>query len=247
MSQKSICIILVCPEHPRNIGAVARAMNNMGVSELRLVNPCEYLQHGHDSAMSLAMHSHEILLNAKVYKSLQEAVSDKNFIIGTTNRIRGHHKYLHSAWTLKNLLETSNDYTFVFGRESSGLTNSEIDLCNHILTIPTFGSSQSLNLAQAVMIILYEVSKFLYSDGNSNPSNLRYKTLAKSEHVEILKDNIMNFLQKINYIKNGNDKKRKSVFSKLVAEKKLTTKEVNIIQGIIHKAEIKIDSLINRG
>ncbi|WGL61152.1 RNA methyltransferase [Pigmentibacter sp. JX0631] len=245
MNQKSICIILVCPEHPSNIGSVARAMNNMGVSELRLVNPCDYLKHGSESAMSLAMHSHTILLNAKVYSSLQDAVSDKNFIIGTTNRIRGHHKFLHSAWTIKELLKTNNDFTFVFGRESSGLTNSEIDLCNHLLTIPTFGTSHSLNLAQAVMVVLYETSKYLNSEVNAIQPSFKYKTTANSEHIEMLKNNIMSFLQKINYIKNGNDKKRKSVFSKLLAEKKLTAKEVNIIQGIIQKAENKIDSLIN--
>ncbi len=235
----NICVILVCPEHPSNIGAVARAMNNMGIFELRLVNPCSFLNHGENSARSLAMHSQDILEKAKTYSSLAEAVQDKNIIIGTTNRLRGQHKHLHSIWELEHVLNDSLDIAFVFGRESSGLTNSEIDLCSHIFTIPTFGGTNSLNLAQAVMVILYEASKIIFS----RKSNLNFnpKNIASSQHIETLKNNLFTLLHKINYIKIGNGNAKRSAFSKIIAEKKLSTKEVNIIQGIIQKTEKKID------
>lgn len=239
-----ICIILVCPEHPNNIGAVARAMNNMGVSELRLVNPCSFLNHGDNSARSLAMHSQDILENAKTYSSLAEAITDKKIIIGTTNRQRGHHKYLHSIWKLEPIFNESMDISFVFGRESSGLTNAEIDLCSHILTIPTFGTTNSLNLAQAVMVVLYETSKIIFNYKNN--VSIHKSNIASSQHIETLKSNLFTLLHKINYIKIGNHDKKRSAFSKIIAEKKLSTKEVNILQGIIQKAEKKIDSIMKQ-
>ncbi|WP_397600909.1 RNA methyltransferase [Silvanigrella sp.] len=231
----NVSIVLVSPEHPNNVGAVARAMNNMGISDLRLVNPCEFLNNGADGSKTLAVHSHSILENAKVFTSLKESILDKEIIIGTTNRIRGHHKQLNSIWELDSFLlnlNAPNKIAFVFGRETSGLSNQEINLCNHIISIPTFGENNSLNLSQAVMIILYEFSKFNYKN---KVLKIIEEPIANSNHIEKLKENIFLILKKIDYIKNGNEDKKWGVFSKLISDKKLTTKEVDIIQGVLSK------------
>ena len=232
---KNISIILVSPEHPNNIGAAARAMNNMGIYDLRLVNPCEYLSNGVNGAKTLAVHSQFILENAKIYTSLKEAILDKEIIIGTTTRIRGHHKQLNSCWDLESFMDRFNDSTkiaFVFGRETSGLTNEEINLCNTIISIPTFGENSSLNLAQAVMVLLYETSKNLYKN---KPIYIKEDALANSNHIESMKINLFSILKNINYIKEGNFEKKWGLFSKIISEKKLTQKDVDIIQGVLNK------------
>ncbi|KAB8028472.1 RNA methyltransferase [Fluviispira multicolorata] len=232
---KNISIILVEPEHPNNVGAVARAMNNMGFFNLRLIKPCDYLSGGKEGAKTLAMHSQDILKNAKVYSCLSDALVDKQVVIAFTNRARGQHKSLEVSWNLEKIFtDIRHDYkiAFVFGREASGLTNAEIDLCNICMKIPTFGNNTSLNLAQAVIVILYEASKVLNKIGNTKSENIN---LATSNHIENLKLNLFFVLGKIGYIKNGNKSKRWSVFSKLIADKFLTEKEVNIMQGILNK------------
>lgn len=235
IQSNNISVVLVAPEHPNNIGSVARAMNNMGFFDLRLVNPCPYLTGGEDGAKTLAVHSQFILENAKIYSTLKEALIDKQIIIGTTTRPRGHHKELSSCWQLDSFLSNLSDATqiaFVFGRETSGLTNLEIDLCNHLISIPTFGENSSLNLSQAVVILLYETSKTI---NKSNKNNISSEPLASSNHIEKLKDNLFFILKNIGYIKEGNTNKRLNIFSKLISDKKFTEKEVDIIQGVINK------------
>lgn len=232
---KNISIILVAPEHPNNIGAIARAMNNMGFYDLRLITPCNYLNGGKEGAKTLAMHSQNILLNASVFKDLKEALVDKQIVIATTTRIRSHHKQLELSWNLPSLFSQfskDSQIAFVFGREGSGLTNAEIDLCNHFISIPTFGESSSLNLAQAVMVILYEASKILHLEEVQTKGN---PNLATSNHIESLKQNLFTVLSKINYIKSGNESKRWSIFSKIIAEKSFTEREINILHGILNK------------
>ncbi|WP_186648483.1 RNA methyltransferase [Fluviispira vulneris] len=232
---KHISIVLVEPEHPNNVGAVARAMNNMGFTNLILVNPCDYLSGGSDGARTLAMHSQNILQTAKVYSNLHSALSEQNFAIALTNRVRGQHKTLENSWNLENIfqqIQGESHIALVFGRESSGLTNSEVDLCNLLMTIPTFGQNTSLNLAQAVMVILYEVSKSLNQKESTQTQKM---ILATSQHLESLKHNLFSVLNRIGYIKIGNESKRWSVFSKLISEKFLSEKEVNILQGILNK------------
>lgn len=237
---ENISVILVAPEHPNNVGAVARAMNNMGFHDLRLVTPCDYLNGGEGGARTLAMHSQNILAKAKVYKNLSEAILDKQIVIATTTRIRGQHKHLEVSWNMPILFSQfseKNQIAFVFGRESSGLTNAEIDLCSHIISVPTFGENSSLNLSHAVMIILYETSKILHLNKIPQNKNLN---LATSKHIENLKQNLFTVLSGINYIKIGNEGKRWSVFAKLIADKSFTEKEVDILQGILNKIKEKI-------
>ncbi len=237
---KNISVVLVEPEHPNNVGAVARAMNNMGFTKLILIKPCDYLSGGNDGARTLAMHSQDILQSAKVYSDLRSALLEQNFVIALTNRVRGQHKILENSWNLEYVfkqIQNENNIALVFGRESSGLTNSEVDLCDLIMTIPTFGQNTSLNLSQAVMVILYEISKTL----NKQESFQEQKViLATSRHIESLKHNLFSVLERIGYIKIGNESKRWSVFSKLISEKYLSEKEVNILQGVLNKIKENI-------
>ncbi len=154
-----ISIILVEPQSPGNIGMVCRAMANFGLSELRLVNPCTYL---HPEAKKFAVSASPLLESARVFDSLPEALGDLHLSVATTRRegrLRG--KLLESA-ELPSLLQSVPDNSriaLVFGREDSGLSSDEVALCSHAATISTAGPCGSLNLAQAVILFLYELAR----------------------------------------------------------------------------------------
>ena len=152
-----LAIILVAPQQPGNIGATVRAMANFGVTELRLVNPCPHL---HPEARKFAVNAHPLLGTAKVYSSLPDALADCHLSIATTRRSGRLRGDLLDSTAVPGLLATLPDETkvaLVFGREDSGLSSEEVALCSHTATVATTDELGSLNLAQAVLLFLYEI------------------------------------------------------------------------------------------
>lgn len=153
----NICIVLVETSHPGNIGATARAMKTMGLTDLRLVNPKYFPS---VEATTRAAGADELLAQARVMSSLSEAVADCELVLGTTARQRAMAwpQLLPRAAAERVLGEASSQRAaFVFGRESAGLTNEELQLCHYALTIPANPEYSSLNLAAAVQIVCYEL------------------------------------------------------------------------------------------
>jgi TrmH family RNA methyltransferase len=163
----NIRIVLVEPEAPGNIGAVTRAMMNFGFHELWLVNPCD---HTSPQAYWMSVHARDILDRAHIVSSLQEALKNVHLSVGTTNRKRITH---NPSYTPKEIAEKipavskDNTIALVFGREHSGLTNEELHQCSLLSTIPAHPSNVSLNLAQAVIVYLYEMYQS-HLKGNPN-------------------------------------------------------------------------------
>ena len=128
-----IRVVLVEPTHPGNIGAVARAMGNMGVSQLTLVKPAEFPS---SVASARAAGANWILDSATVCDSLDQALKDCTLVFGTTARHRSIEWPSQNPWTAmenaRNRIELS-PVAIVFGRESSGLRNSELDRCHHLV------------------------------------------------------------------------------------------------------------------
>jgi len=154
-----IIFILVNPAVPANVGAAARAMKTMGFSELRLINPCDYL--GMEARM-LAHASNEVLENAQVFPSLAEAVKDIDLVVGATARRRTKRvDYIRSNLLAQLILEKGKSVgsvAVVFGSEESGLSNEDVDLCDILTSVSMAVKYPSLNLAQAVMVMAYELS-----------------------------------------------------------------------------------------
>lgn len=155
--------ILVAPAVPENVGASARAIKTMGFRSLRLVSPCNYLG---DKARMLAHGSNDILEEAKVYSTLQEASQGIDLLIGTTaNQKRSSKQDYHSSQDLAAILTRKaaglQHIGLVFGREESGLTNDELQLCDMATSIPLAAPYPSVNLGQAVMIYAYAISPLL--------------------------------------------------------------------------------------
>jgi len=153
----SVRIVLVNTSDCRNIGSAARAMKTMGLSQLTLVNPIE-MPNG--QAQALAAGATDVLANAKVVDTLEEAIGDCGLVVGTSARSRT------LPWPMLDprecgakLIEEVSKYpvALVFGRESSGLTNDELQLCHFHVQIPANPDYSSLNLAMAVQTLSYEI------------------------------------------------------------------------------------------
>jgi TrmH family RNA methyltransferase len=159
MKKENIAIILVFPENHDNVGAAARAIKNMGFSNLRLVGPPRSWR---TKAKKMAVSAEDILKKGEEYASLQDAIQDLGLVIGTTRRLGGHRgTFLSFNKTVAKIRGNSHSQKIgiVFGRESKGLANEESVLCDHLVTIPTGSSYPSLNLAQAVMVTLFALCR----------------------------------------------------------------------------------------
>jgi len=153
------CIVLVHPKIAGNIGAVARAMKNFGITDLRLVDPvADPLA---QEARQLSTQGENILGQAKRFASLTEAVADCVWVAGTSARLGGLFRR-QNVMTIQEGMQLgvqraqAGTIALVFGPEDHGLTTEEVSLCHHLLTIPTAEEYGVLNLAQAVVVCLYE-------------------------------------------------------------------------------------------
>ncbi len=150
---------------------VCRAMANFGAHDLRLVNPCEHL---HPEARKFAVGAASLLEEAKIFPDLTSAIADLNLAIAATRRTgakRGAPIPITETPDLLCLLGPENKLGLIFGREDAGLTSDEVALCTHTATVPTSAECGSLNLAQAVLIFLYELCR-LPADGRDKEKAL---------------------------------------------------------------------------
>ncbi len=180
-------IILVRPQLSENIGMAARAMNNFGLSKLFIVNPRD----GWPSkkAETSAKHADIIINKAKVYNHLDDAVSNFDLVIATSNRKRFLTKKIYDNFNIlqKKIIDFKS-IAILFGPENSGLSNQDIRLANFLFTIPTHNSNKSLNLSHAVSLMSYELSKLNKISANEKLS-LNDRKVTKLEL-----SNFMNFL-----------------------------------------------------
>jgi len=158
---ENIDVILFRPKYPENIGSVARACLNMGCGQIVLVDPWKW---DIEKALPLATHHARHLLDTvRIHSTLAEALAPYSFAYGTTARTGGWRKAIQTPEeAAPRIIEQRNSgghVAIVFGPEDKGLANDETELCNQLLTIPTTENLTSLNLSQAVMVVLYECFK----------------------------------------------------------------------------------------
>ena len=157
---KNVRVVLVNTSHPGNIGGAARAMKNMGLSELVLVDPERFPD---PDAVSRASGADDVLVNARIVATLEEAIADCSLVLGTSARDRRIPWPVldprESADKVLDQLEQVADaqIALVFGREDSGLTTDELQRCQYHVHIPSMPDFSSLNLAAAVQVLAYEL------------------------------------------------------------------------------------------
>jgi tRNA/rRNA methyltransferase len=196
-----IIFILSNPAREENVGAAARAIKTMGISELRLVNPiCDHLG---ERARATAHGSTDVLENAQVFKNLPDAATDLSLLIGTAAKKRNIREDRHPVEELPALLQAKGNTIsrtgVAFGGEESGLSNRELDHCHLLTTIPMAARYPSLNLGQAVMVyasILSKLTLQLSPKKQNKPTDdelniVREKALQVLSDVEIPGEHII--------------------------------------------------------
>lgn len=158
---EDVAVILFRPKYPENVGSAARACLNMGVSRLIIVDPPDFDM---DKALPLAtVHARHVLENARICETLAEAIEGFSAVYGTTARTGGWRKGIMSPESLADVvteqLYEGGTVALLFGPEDTGLSNEETSVCSGLMTIPTSREGTSLNLAQAVVVVLYECFK----------------------------------------------------------------------------------------
>ena len=173
MSQSNISIILVDTQLPENVGLSSRAMFNFGIEDLKIVSP--KLEWPSEKAHAVAVDSHSIIDNAKVYKDLKEALSDIDYSVAFTARRRDMNKEIVSNEKLIDeiILKPKNQKIgIVFGGEASGLTNEHISLVSKCVTINTDDNFSSLNLSHAVTVFCYSLFRSINKNTDISTNNL---------------------------------------------------------------------------
>jgi len=236
---ENIKIVLVGTTHPGNIGAVARAMKNMCLSHLALVNPkifpCA-------EATSRASGADNILQSAQVCESLDEALADCEVVIGASARLR------HVEWPQFNPSECASKMlsvashskvALIFGRENSGLTNEELDRCHYLMNIPANQEYSSLNLSQAVQVLCYEIySQSLKLSGSvdTNPVRTR-ENLATAEHMEGFYQHLEQMMKDVHFSDLRQSSKLMRRLRRVFFRAQPDMDELRILRGILSAAQ----------
>ncbi len=222
----SISILLVRPKFHENIGSAARAMKNMGLSRLVVVNGCSPL---HPNAYKLASGAEDILERAEEFSTLGEAISEMGCVVGTTSRGRKEIRPFLTPETLaKRLIPLSmkNSIGLAFGSEKEGLTNEELSLCHLYVRIPSMESFASLNLAQAVMVVCYELFQ-ASADIPKQPIRL-----AQAEQLERMFEHMEETLIQIGFLDSAHPKRIMRAMRNLFGRIQMDEREVQMVQGI---------------
>jgi tRNA/rRNA methyltransferase len=196
-SLDNLYIVLVEPKNAGNIGSTVRAMKNMGVSNLRLVNPVDYREDSQQR--KLGYRSQEIIENSKEFTSLKDAIKDISLVfIATSKKGKWKKDFFHPPDAAKIVVERlgTEKIAVVFGREDSGVTIDEALLANYFISIPSAVSYPSLNLSQAVMVTVYDI----YKEFIGSTSAPQLPQMAIKENFERLNENIWNLMKSMEFV-----------------------------------------------
>ncbi len=229
---ENISIVLHRPKFPENIGSSARAMKNMGITDLLVVDPDDF-----DTVKIEKMATHackDVVDGIRRFDTLGEALADFSYVVGTTARVGRNRQVIHDPAELASSLipiASNNRTAIVFGREDRGLESDEVRLCHTLVNIPTHAFS-SLNLSQAVMVICYELFK---AKGEISSDFL--PTLATRFELEQMYGHLQDVLVKINFIQKDNPDYWLNNFRAFFSRLPLRAKEVRIIRGVCRQIE----------
>lgn len=231
---EQIRIVLVNTSHPGNIGGVARAMKNMGLSRLYLVEPRNYPA---EKAVWRAAGALDVLDKAVVVDSLDEAIADCSLVIGTSARDR------RIPWPMLDPRQCGeqtwreageHQVALLFGREDRGLTNDELHKCHYHVHIPANADYSSLNLAAAVQVIAYEVRMaYLAAErSDDNPPGWDQPP-AKTEALEHYYAHLQETLEELGFLQPGNPRQTMTRLRRLYNRVRPDDMELSILRGVL--------------
>jgi len=234
-----LVFILVGTTHSGNIGAAARAMKNMGFSELRLVDCCAHLT---KDALARSSGADGILQQAKRFNTLDEAVADCHAVIGTSARDR------HLAVPVMACRDVATEIVsqtkdqpgasrtaMVFGRERSGLSNEEMDRCTRLLRIPCNPEFSSLNLGAAVQVVAYECAQAIQT--LSPPALSEQEVVASGDAMRHFYDHLHRVMVTTGFLDPENPKQLMRRIRRYFERNRPSDTELNILRGILSATE----------
>lgn len=233
----NVRIVLSHTSHPGNIGSAARAMKTMGLSDLRLVNPKLFPD---PVAHAMSSGAQDVLDNARVCTSLDEALEGSVFTVGCTARRRDlSHEMLSAREVAPVLLKQAalQPVALVFGTEMSGLTNAELDRCQLLAHIPSNPDYSSLNLASAVQILSYELRCAL-PELTMLPADTQ--ELAAHEEIELFYRELELTLISARFLNPAAPRRLMTRLRRLYSRTRLEKEELHFLMGLV-KAMRKVD------
>ena len=251
---QNITIVLVRPQYAGNIGSVCRAMKNMGLSRLVLVAP------GQDPLSSegkmMATSAKDILEKARIFPSLEEALPGFRWITGTSARKgRNRGPFISPREISSEIIDHARSIpvALLFGPEDRGLTNEELAPCQALISIPTHPGLSSLNLAQAVMLLTYELYLARLSElgdgerglgkekrvqrGQASRASGGLPQLAEFQKVEVMYAHLEELLLRIGFLDPKNPKRIMHDMRRIFGRAKLCDRDVAILRGIFRQLE----------
>ncbi len=234
-----IRFVLVGTQHPGNIGAAARAMKTMGLSRLVLVAPEQPLD---EVAFRRSAGAEDVLGDAPVFATLAEAVADCRLVLGCTARARRVQleELLPEIAGQRAVAKAAEpaEVAFVFGRERTGLSNDELQLCHAAVHIPSDPAFSSLNLAAAVQVLAYEV-RMAQLEGQPQPAAEpgHGETPASHAQLEGLFGQLGETLEQIDFHKGRAPESAMRKLRRLFLKADMSEQEVRLLRGILADAQ----------
>ena len=233
-----INIVLVDTIHPGNIGSVARAIKTMGLKRLSLVNPRVFPS---GDANALAGNATDILENATLYSSIQDAIKNSTFVYATSARDRSiQWPILNAEQASTEIVEQANsekEISIIFGKEDRGLTNDELELANKLIEIPANPEYPVLNIAMSVQLILYEIFK---ASSNDRPREWRDYPEVNSEQLQRLIKHFIDTAIEIDVIDSENPKKIISRIKRMFTRLQPDEMEASFMRGFLSGIKKKL-------
>mgnify|MGYP006158106025 FL=1 len=229
MSSNNISFILHQPQLSENIGACARAIKNFNFKKLIIINPKPIFPN--DKILATSVGAKDLIIKAKIYKTLESAVKKVDYVIATSVRFRNKNIKHIKLKDLKKI-DLNKKVAFLFGSEASGLSNNEISYANYTMQIPTNPDFKSLNLSHSVIIIAHTVSSIINLKGTKYSKSKKI-SLASKKDVQAMTNLCVKKLEDKDFFKPLEKKpimleNLRSIFSKM----ELSEKETRILSSV---------------
>jgi TrmH family RNA methyltransferase len=243
-------LVLDEPQDLVNIAGVIRVMKNTGISRLRVVRPAEW-----DAwrITGIAHRTDDLVEATEHFDSLEDALRDCVLVVGTSARARtAHRNYGYARPWAERLVERAADgnVALVFGREDRGLSNEALDRCDGVAIIPTSAEYSSLNMAQAALVLAYEIFLAARSDQPPLPRGKRQLGPATRERMETMFGALEGALERVGFFKARKAESVMRTFRTLFARAELDQHEAGLVQSLgfeVSKYVDRIEEAIDRG
>jgi len=241
---QNLRVVLVRSRNPLNIGAAARAMSNFGALHLRVVTPYEKAFREAVSAVGAA----PLLAKAEEHSSVADATRDCSLVIGTT--AIGHRELQHELYSLEEAAKkickalASGRVAILFGSEKTGLSNHDLSHCHFLLRIPTREEHRSMNLAQAVAIVVYEISR---GRATAKAKNKLSSGAADMESANRIAEALLEALHISGYIHRRSAATAEEKLRRMLRRFELSSADARVLLGMLRKILWKLNNPLSGG